>query len=78
VGVKLSVSLPNEDVAFLDEYARSEGIDSRSAVVQKAVQLLRASTLGDAYEDAWSDWEGSADEVAWEAVAGDGLGDAEG
>ena len=40
--MKLSVSLPEDDVEFLDAYARAQGITSRSAVVHKAVRLLKA------------------------------------
>jgi Arc/MetJ-type ribon-helix-helix transcriptional regulator len=71
--MKVSVSLPEEDVAFLDEYAQSQGIQSRSAVVHRAVGLLRASELGDAYEDAFSSWSDDGEASAWETVAGDGL-----
>ncbi|MGQ0850035.1 MAG: ribbon-helix-helix domain-containing protein, partial [Actinomycetota bacterium] len=41
--MKLSVSLPDEDVEFLDQYAQTQGYESRSAVVHKAVRLLRAT-----------------------------------
>jgi len=41
--MKLSVSLSDEDVEFLDEYARSKRLSSRSAAVQRAVRLLRSS-----------------------------------
>lgn len=71
--MKVSVSLPEEDVAFLDAYAQSQGIESRSAVVHRAVGLLRASELGDAYEDAFSSWSDDGEACAWETVAGDGL-----
>ena len=71
--MKVSVSLPDEDVEFLDAYAEAQRISSRSAVVQKAVRLLRASELGPAYEDAWSDWEGSEDEALWDSSSEDGL-----
>lgn len=71
--MKLSVSLPAEDVEFLDHYAASQGIGSRSGAVQKAVRLLRASELGPAYEDAWADWAGSEDAGLWEAASDDGL-----
>lgn len=71
--MKVSVSLPDEDVEFLDAYARSQGIESRSAVVHKAVRLLRASELGPAYEDAWKEWAEGDDATAWESVASDGL-----
>jgi Arc/MetJ-type ribon-helix-helix transcriptional regulator len=71
--MKVSVSLPEEDVEFLDAYAASEGIASRSAVVHKAVRLLRASGLGAAYEDAWAEWDESGAEAEWDATAADGL-----
>ena len=72
--MKLSVSLPDEDVAFLDTYASSEGFASRSAVLRKAVRLLRGAELGAAYEDAFGEWERSDDAGAWDLTAGDGLG----
>ena len=50
--MKVSVSLPDEDVEFLDAYADAQGFASRSAVLHKAVRLLRASELGPAYEQA--------------------------
>lgn len=71
--MKLSVSLPAEDVEFLDQYAQSQGYESRSAVVHKAVRLLRASELGDDYADAWDEWSESGEANAWDAVVGHGL-----
>jgi Arc/MetJ-type ribon-helix-helix transcriptional regulator len=71
--MKVSVSLPDDDVDFLDAYAESQGIASRSAVLHKAVRLLRASELGPAYEAAWADWAGSVDEDLWDDATGDGL-----
>jgi len=72
--MKVSVSLPEDDVEFLDSYARSQGYDSRSAVLHKAVKLLRASELGDAYEQAWHDWTASGDAEVWDAASADGIG----
>lgn len=72
--MKLSVSLPDEDVEFLDEYARTQGYGSRSAVVHKAVRLLRASELGSDYANAWSEWDESGEPRAWETVVADGFG----
>lgn len=66
------MSLPDEDVEFLDTYAEREGFTSRSAVLHKAVRLLRASELGAAYEDAWAEWEAGDDGALWEPTAGDG------
>ncbi|MEX2423323.1 MAG: ribbon-helix-helix domain-containing protein [Acidimicrobiia bacterium] len=71
--MKLSVSLPKEDVEFLDQFARTQGYDSRSAVVHKAVRLLRSTELGDAYADAWSEWHESGEADVWDAALGDGL-----
>lgn len=71
--MKLSVSLPEDDVEFLDAYAQSQGIESRSAVVHKAVRLLRASELGDAYEEAFASWDNEGQAVSWDVVAADGL-----
>lgn len=71
--MKVSVSLPDEDVEFLDEYAAAQGIGSRSAAVHKAVRLLRAAELGPAYEDAWTDWAGRGDRDLWESTVDDGL-----
>ncbi len=71
--MKLSISLPDEDVSFLDGYAKQEGYESRSAVVHKAVRLLRASGLGAAYEEAWREWEAGGEEELWGSAAADGL-----
>lgn len=70
--MKVSVSLPDDDVVFLDTYAEREGFASRSAVLHKAVRLLRAAELGGAYEDAWAEWEASDDGALWEATTADG------
>ncbi|MFN2489084.1 MAG: ribbon-helix-helix domain-containing protein [Actinomycetota bacterium] len=67
------MSLPGEVVEFLDAYADAQGFASRSAVVHKAVRLLRASELGPAYEDAWDEWEAAGEADAWEATTADGL-----
>ncbi len=71
--MKLSVSLPVDDVEYLDEYVRTQGLASRSAALQKAVRLLRASELGAAYEDAWNDWVRSGEAELWDAATADGL-----
>jgi len=71
--MKLSVSLPDEDVEFLDQYARSIGASSRSAVIQRAIRLMRAAELGPAYARAWEEWTGEGDAPAWDGVAGDGI-----
>lgn len=71
--MKVSISLPADDVEFLDAYAQSQGIESRSAVVHKAVRLLRVSDLGEAYEQAFSSWDEEGEAALWDAAAADGL-----
>ena len=71
--MKVSVSLPDDDVSYLDEYAHAQGLPSRSAVVHKAVRLLRASELGAAYEEAWSEWFDAGDGDLWDATTADGM-----
>ena len=71
--MKLSVSLPDEDIEFLDEYARSQGYRSRSAVLHRAVRLLHSTELGDAYSEAWTDWAEASESDLWESTSGDGL-----
>jgi Arc/MetJ-type ribon-helix-helix transcriptional regulator len=70
--MKVSVSIPDDDVRFLDEYAREQGLDSRSAAVHRAVRLLRTADLAGAYESAWDEWSGSSDAPAWAATEDDG------
>jgi Arc/MetJ-type ribon-helix-helix transcriptional regulator len=70
--MKVSVSLPDEDVEFLDAYARAQGVESRSAVLHRAVRLLRATELTGAYEDAWTEWASSDDTAGWESTTADG------
>lgn len=71
--MRISVSLPEADVEFLDDYARTQGAGSRSAAVRKAVGLLRASDLTAAYEETWQEWSDSGDEALWDSAVGDGI-----
>lgn len=71
----MSVSLPGEDVQLLDEYAKEQGLESRSAAVQQAVRLLRTAELPPACEGAWNSWATDGDGEAWQATDRDGLSD---
>lgn len=70
--MKISMSLPDDDVTFLDAYVEEKGLASRSAALHKAVRLLRASGLSTAYEAAWSEW-GDENERLWDTATSDGL-----
>jgi Arc/MetJ-type ribon-helix-helix transcriptional regulator len=71
--MKVSVSLPREDLEFLDEYARERGLESRSAAVRQAIRSLQVAEMSAAYETAWREWNESGDERAWEPTTRDGL-----
>ncbi|MEZ5383687.1 MAG: ribbon-helix-helix domain-containing protein [Microthrixaceae bacterium] len=73
MGMKLSISLTDTDVDFLDQVADERGVGSRSAVVQLALRVLRERDLESAYAAAWSEWDDS-DQDLWDATSGDGLG----
>lgn len=66
--MKISASLTEEDVEFLDKYAE-EHRQTRSAALRRAISLLRNRDLGDQYEAAW---DADAAEQ-WESTAADGL-----
>jgi Arc/MetJ-type ribon-helix-helix transcriptional regulator len=71
--MKLSVSLPDRDIAFLDEYARKHGLPSRSGVLHEALALLRARQLGTDYAAAWDEWAADDDNAIWDQAGVDGL-----
>ena len=70
--MKISISLPDDDVTFLDAYAVAKGLPSRSAALHRAVRLLRATGLGADYEAAWIEWS-NGDELLWDQSTSDGL-----
>ncbi|MGY1741139.1 MULTISPECIES: ribbon-helix-helix domain-containing protein [unclassified Blastococcus] len=74
--MKLGISLPDEDVALIDDYGRRSGLGSRSAVIRRALELLRQPELEADYAAAWDEWAAGGDQVEWGATLGDGLGDA--
>ena len=71
--MKISVSLPEDDVAFLDEVAKSPAFDSRSAALHEAIKLMKVEQLKDAYAQADVEWYDSGDAELWDSTVGDGL-----
>lgn len=64
--MKVSVSLPGDDIQFLDDYAKKQGLESRSAALHRAVRMLRSAELSAAYESAWEHWTADGDAERWE------------
>ncbi|MDL9979471.1 ribbon-helix-helix domain-containing protein [Microbacterium candidum] len=70
---KVSLSLDEHDVAFLDAETADGHFPSRSAAVQAAVRLLRESRLADAYAEAYGEWNESGEAEAWAPTSLDGI-----
>lgn len=71
--MKVSISLPEKDIDFIDRYITEHGELSRSAVVRKALDRLQAESLEAAYYQRWMEW--SEEDELWDSLAGDGLED---
>jgi Arc/MetJ-type ribon-helix-helix transcriptional regulator len=71
--MRVTVSLPEDDVRFLDEISRRLGLDSRSAAMQQAIRLLRTSELEVAYALAFEEWASSPDAALWDQTSADGM-----
>ena len=70
--MKISVSIPDEDVETLDAYAQAHQLPSRSATIRQAIRLLRTSDLVLDYATAFEEWS-EADTALWDTAAGDGI-----
>ncbi|MDJ0378379.1 ribbon-helix-helix domain-containing protein [Cryobacterium sp. PH31-L1] len=70
--VKLSVSLPDADAAFIDKLAELHS-GNRSAAVQDLVRLGRELRAVDAYAAAFEEWDHGIDAGDWDVTVSDGL-----
>jgi predicted transcriptional regulator len=69
---KLSISLPDDDLRFLDALAASfDG--NRSAAVHEVIRTAREVRAAGEYAAAFADWSSSDVEVDWEATMADGI-----
>ena len=66
--MKLSVSLPDEACVFLEKCVDGGLYPSRSAVLLRALRLLRAADLGKMYADAFDEWESNEESSDWDSV----------
>ena len=71
--MKLSVSLPEKDIAFIDRQIADHGDASRSAVIRKALRRLRSEELERQYARLWGEW--SEEDDVWDVTVGDGIED---
>jgi len=59
---KLSVSLPEEQLRFIDEYRKRHGIETRSEVMLRALRALREAELAEGYRQMARDYAQEVDE----------------
>ncbi len=71
--MKVSISLSDEDIDFVDKQTQAGTFKSRSAAVQAAIRLLRDRQYVDSYAAAWDEWDASREAVVWDAAAADGI-----
>jgi Arc/MetJ-type ribon-helix-helix transcriptional regulator len=71
--MKVSVSIPEQDLRFLDDYVVDNGLGSRSAGVHEAIGALRQMALTLEAEQAISEWYDSGEAEVWDVTVADGL-----
>lgn len=66
--MKLSVSLPDDECEFLDQCVADGLYPSRSAVLLRALRLLKSADLGKMYAEAFDEWVNSQDGKDWDEI----------
>ncbi len=73
--MKLSISLSEKDIAFIDKQIAENGELSRSAVIRKAVELLRDAEIERLYAEYYGEWWDEEESALWDVILADGLED---
>jgi Arc/MetJ-type ribon-helix-helix transcriptional regulator len=71
--VKLSVSVNQGFVPFIERYQQAHTVRTKSEVVERALELLRKAELEQAYKEAAQEWLENPDATLWENTVADGL-----
>lgn len=67
---KLSISLPEATLRFIEQYRTAKGRGSRSQVIEEALSLLQERELEAAYRESSLEIDG-----VWDVAIADGLAD---
>jgi predicted transcriptional regulator len=70
---KVSVSLSDDDISFLDQYA-GRAQETRSGVIHAAIKALRREQLVEEYAQAFAEFEDTGEAALWDSTSGDGIG----
>ena len=73
--MKVSVSIPDDDVAYVESQVAGGRFPSRSAVIHAAIKSLRTRDLEAQYAEAAREWHESGEQAVWEVTVADGLDD---
>ena len=71
--MKVSISLPDDDVRFIDDQTSLGRYPSRSAAVSSAIRAMRQRELTDSYVEAFDVWAATDDAALWDLTTSDGL-----
>ncbi|MGH8635156.1 MAG: hypothetical protein ACRET7_13630 [Burkholderiales bacterium] len=67
---KLSISIPESSLEFIEMYRKKHALKSRSHVISTAIDMLREREFEVAYRDASREYD-----PAWDVTNSDGLPD---
>lgn len=76
MGVKISVSIPEDELALLDELIAREELPNRSAGVRRAIEEFRRARLAAEYKECFSQPSFEDEAKLWEDTLADGLDNA--
>jgi Arc/MetJ-type ribon-helix-helix transcriptional regulator len=73
--MKVSLSLSQQDVDFLDRLSADGTYPSRSAAAAHAIAAMRDRELTDSYVEAFDEWAASGEAELWDVTVADGFDD---
>ncbi|MFI6881724.1 hypothetical protein [Streptosporangium canum] len=73
-----SVTLSGQDVFLIEYHQNQKGAKSRSAVIRKALQLLREFTLEEDYAAAFGEMDGNGGADLGDSMVGDRVDEPQG
>lgn len=71
--IKLSVSVDQGLLPFIERYQQDHTVRTKSEVIERALDLLRKAELEAAYRAAGQEWLENPDAALWETAVADGL-----
>jgi Arc/MetJ-type ribon-helix-helix transcriptional regulator len=71
--MKISISLQDEVVEYVDSCVKLQRAANRSAAIQKAIRLMKMMEMAPQYQAEWQEWEKSEDAGLWDNALSDGL-----